>query len=76
MDPDARIFLFGSRVHDEQKGGDIDLLIFSRIMDFSHKIELKYQLFEKMEEQKIDIILSEDLSDPFVKHVYTESIEL
>ena len=27
LGPDARITLFGSRVHDQQKGGDVDLYV-------------------------------------------------
>jgi predicted nucleotidyltransferase len=76
IDPEARVFLFGSRVNDLLKGGDIDVLIFSSKMDFTAKVELKYKLLEQMEEQKIDIVITKDHSDPFINFIYPNCVEL
>ena len=58
----TKVYLFGSRVDDEKKGGDIDLLI--KISDqkiiesvFNAKIKFLVQLKEKIGEQKIDVLL-------------------
>jgi len=67
IDPEASIYLFGSRVDENRKGGDIDLLVFSRTLTYRDKIKIKKQLFEKMEEQKIDLIIARDIADPFVR---------
>jgi uncharacterized protein len=32
-DPNAKVWLFGSRVDDSKKGGDIDIAIFSEKID-------------------------------------------
>lgn len=76
FDPAARVFLFGSRVDDSKKGGDIDLLILSQIMDLHSKLELKLRLLDYIEEQKMDIIIEPTLSKPFVQYIYTKAIEL
>jgi len=76
FDPEARVFLFGSRVDNSKKGGDIDLLILSQIMDFHSKIELKMRLLDYMEEQKMDIVIEPDVSKPFIRVIYQKAIEL
>ena len=57
----ARVILFGSRVDDRQRGGDIDLLIQTDQTDVAAmtraEIALLVQLNQQLGEQKIDILL-------------------
>lgn len=61
----GNIYLFGSRVDDSKKGGDIDLY-FDLEENFTSKqiIELKskfrLELYDLIGEQKIDIVVSKD----------------
>ncbi len=75
-DPKAKIVLFGSRVHDDKRGGDIDLLILSDSLTFPDKARIKHAIFESLEEQRIDITISNDLTDPFVQIALKEGIFL
>ncbi len=76
FDPEARIYLFGSRVDDTKKGGDIDLLIFSETLTERDKRRIRLRLYDKLGEQKIDILIARDLSKPFVRLAYAEGVEL
>lgn len=49
------------------KGGDIDLLVISRNLKFRDKIKIKKRIFDDIDEQKIDLIIAKDYSDPFVR---------
>jgi len=56
---DVKISLFGSRIDDNEKGGDIDLFIeYDGVDKFEKKIEFLSTLQESIGEQKIDIIFS------------------
>ena len=60
---DVQVFLFGSRVDETKKGGDIDLYIKTNAgNDLTHKIKLLVELEKKLGEQKIDIVFAEDQS--------------
>jgi len=76
FDPQARIYLFGSRVDDAGKGGDIDVLVFSQKLTFEDKLNIKAQLFSMIDEQKIDLLIAKDTSDPFVQMAFEKSLEL
>ncbi len=66
-DPQARIYLFGSRTNDQVRGGDIDILVLSACLTFKDKLKIKARIFESMEDQKLDILISQDTNDPFVR---------
>lgn len=58
----SRIYLFGSRVDDDQKGGDIDLYIKPDSFDTTLEKKIKFlaRLKAEIGEQKIDLILPSD----------------
>jgi predicted nucleotidyltransferase len=76
LDKGAEIYLFGSRNVDVAKGGDIDLLIISEKLSYDDTITIRKNLYEKLEEQKIHIIIAQDMTDPFVKIAYREGVLL
>jgi predicted nucleotidyltransferase len=67
LDSDAKIYLFGSRTDLSKKGGDIDLLIITQKLNSLDKLTIQQRLFEKIDEQKVDIIIAKDGTDPFVR---------
>jgi uncharacterized protein len=75
FDEEAKVYLFGSRVDDAKKGGDIDLLIFSAKISYEDIRKMKGILWEKIGEQKIDVVLAND-ADPFVAIALKEGILL
>lgn len=57
-----RLWLFGSRVNPNKKGGDIDLYVETQIQDLSLLVEKKHRFISdlklKIGDQKIDLILN------------------
>lgn len=76
FDPSCEIYLFGSRTDINKRGGDIDILILSQTLTSSDKIPILCRIFEKIEEQKIDIVIAKDTSDPFVRLALKTGIKL
>jgi predicted nucleotidyltransferase len=75
-DPEARIYLFGSRVRDELKGGDIDLLICSQKINSTEKRKIKLKLYDTLGEQKIDVVLEKDITPAFIKVIKEGAVQL
>ena len=75
-DPDARVWLFGSRTDDTKKGGDIDIGILSSKVDVIEEIEIRRKICDKIGEQKIDLVVSKDGQQAFFKHIVTKGIML
>lgn len=57
INPEARVYLFGSRTDDTKKGGDIDILILSpEKIDMRKIIQLRVKLYQQFGEQKLDVV--------------------
>ena len=77
LDETAQVFLFGSRVDDNKKGGDIDVLIFSKQLTKSALRKIKRQFCDKFGEQKMDLVLdSGELETPFVRMIFPTAVSL
>ena len=73
---DIKVYLFGSRVDDNAKGGDIDLFIEYEGADkFEKKIDLLSQLQAVIGEQKIDIVFSSSV-DRLIEEEAKKGVEL
>ena len=75
-DGDASIYLFGSRVDEAARGGDIDLLVLSSKIDLMAKLRILAWLHEQLGERKIDLVVYADASRPFPRMVMEEGVRL
>ncbi|MEF3191753.1 MAG: nucleotidyltransferase domain-containing protein [Campylobacterales bacterium] len=74
----GEIYLFGSRVDDSQKGGDIDLYL---VLDdhsnlFEKKIKFLARVKRELGEQKIDIVFNIDATRLIEKEACRWGIKL
>jgi uncharacterized protein len=76
--PDAQILLYGSRTDDAKRGGDIDILILTaQELDLRTKINIEATMWEKIGEQKIDILIEKpDALSRFGRIVIPSAIPL
>ncbi len=76
---EGKIYLFGSRVDDSKKGGDIDLYLCptKEFEDMREKkIEFLMKLDEYIGEQKIDVVIAKDKNRLIEKEALRDGIEL
>jgi predicted nucleotidyltransferase len=60
--PEAVVYLFGSRVDDGKRGGDIDLYIETDECDAARVLDAKYDFLAKLKrrigDQRVDVVVS------------------
>lgn len=68
------IYLFGSRVNDSKKGGDIDLYLETDTKEelFEKKIAMLTNLKKAIGEQKIDLVINNFSTEKFIFKVAKE----
>ena len=67
FDPNASIYLFGSRNDDRKRGGDIDIALLSSKIGRGVVSHIRLKLYELIGEQKIDIIFGAYPNSAFFK---------
>ena len=81
--PDAAVYLFGSRVHPVQRGGDLDMLIISHgaarnAYELSKK--LRVAIKEQLGDQRVDIVVSPGPQvsgeSAFVRLAFLEGVQI
>ena len=73
----AKLYLFGSRIDDNKKGGDIDLLVVDTKLTKKDLRLLRIEFFKYFGEQKLDILLDDGrFTNPFSKHIFKKAVLL
>ena len=78
LDSDATIYLFGSRVNDQIKGGDIDLLVISDRLGFKDLLKIRRRILDQIGWQQLDLLIrkKDELNQPFVMEAIETGREL
>jgi len=78
VDPNAKVWLFGSRVDDNKRGGDIDIAIYSDEInrDVMRKIRVNRLICDKIGDQRIDIVTTSDGKEAIFKIAVAEGVQL
>lgn len=75
----VKVYLFGSRVNDRSRGGDIDLLIDTEEdkMTSRNKVLFLVQLKKLLGEQKIDVVYNQPgRQDHFINSIKNKAVLL
>lgn len=76
-DPDARVYLFGSRLNDKARGGDIDLLVISDRIAFEDEWGIRRDILDRIGWQKLDLIVRRsDARDAIAEHALETGVQL
>jgi predicted nucleotidyltransferase len=76
FDPNGKVYLFGSRVDNLRRGGDIDLLIRSKKLTLSDRLDIVCELEDAMGLRKIDLVIDNGRPNSFVRSVESGAIRL
>lgn len=77
-DPDAEVYLFGSRADPAQRGGDIDLLVVSDRLGFRDVLRLRREILDRIGWQQLDLVVRrrDQLEEPFAALARARGVKL
>ena len=57
LDPKAEVYLYGSRVDDSARGGDVDLLVVSDTLGLRDVLRLRTRILDRIGWQQLDLVV-------------------
>lgn len=78
IDPQAEIYLYGSRTKDSERGGDIDLLIVSDKLSFRDFLQLRIAILDRIGWQQLDLAIRrrDQLDEPLAMIALETGVQL
>lgn len=78
LDPLAEVYLYGSRVDDAARGGDIDLLVVSDAIEFRLTMKLRRAILDRIGWQQLDltVLRRDELGEPFAAACLSSAVRL
>jgi uncharacterized protein len=78
LDPKAEIYLFGSRVDDAARGGDVDLLVISDSLAFRDVLRLRIQILDRIGWQQLDLVVRrrDQINEPLAAVALESGVKL
>ncbi len=78
LDPDAEVFLYGSRADDSGRGGDIDLMVVSDKLGFRDTLRLRTRILDCIGWQQLDLVVRrrEQGADPLMALAQETGVKL
>jgi predicted nucleotidyltransferase len=76
ISPDARIWLFGSRVDDSRRGGDIDLFVETQHSNLMRELRCRIDIEEAVDLHVDLIVARQDDQRPIAFIAKTEGLRL
>jgi predicted nucleotidyltransferase len=75
---DSSVYLFGSRADDNERGGDIDVLILSKVkLSFADISKMRVSFYKEFGERKIDLVnFTYEEVNPFKDIALDKAVEL
>jgi predicted nucleotidyltransferase len=75
-DPSATVSLFGSMVDDQARGGDIDLLVRSKRLTLSDRLDIACELEDALGLRRIDLVIDNGRPSAFVRTIEAQAVTL
>ena len=77
FDKNSKIYIFGSRIDDKKRGGDIDIFVISKKINFKIKQKIKVKFYLLFGDRKIDLIITDDVNKKsFFKYIVKNGVKI